>query len=146
MLHTELFVEILLAEDNPADVNMLREILRESKIANNLSVVNDGDDAVDFLRKRGEYAAAPRPDLILLDIGLPRKSGLDVLAEVKADPDLRQIPIIVLTTSKAEEDIFRSYDLHANSYITKPVHFSDLFEVVKLIEDFWFGIVKLPTR
>jgi CheY-like chemotaxis protein len=146
MAHHELFAEILIIEDNPADVDMIRETLRESKIANNLSVVSDGEVAMDFLHKRGEYAAAPRPDLILLDIILPKKSGLEVLAEVKADPDLRRIPIIVLTSSKAEEDIFKSYDLHANSYISKPVHLSELFQVIRGIEDFWFGIVKLPSR
>ena len=146
MVHHELFVEILLVEDNPADVNMMQETLRESKIANNLYVVSDGEQAMDFLHNQGDYAAAPRPDLILLDIGLPKKSGLEVLAEVKADLDLRQIPIIILTTSKSEEDIFKSYDLHANSYITKPVHLSELFEVVRGIEDFWFSIVKLPPR
>jgi len=140
------FVEILLVEDNPADVNMLRERLLESKVANELHVVNDGEAALDFLYRRGEFAAAPRPDLVLLDIGLPKKSGLEVLAEVKADPDLRRIPVIILTTSKAEEDVLRGYDLHANSYITKPVHLSELFEVMKGIEDFWFGIVKLPPR
>ena len=146
MAHHELFAEILLIEDNPADVDMMRETLRESKVANNLSVVNDGELAMDFLHNRGEYAAAPRPDLILLDIVLPKKSGLEVLAEVKADPDLRRIPIIVLTLSKEEEDIFKSYDLHANSYISKPVHLSELFQVIRGIEDFWFGIVKLPSR
>jgi DNA-binding response OmpR family regulator len=146
MVHHELFVEILLVEDNPADVNMMQETLRESKIANNLYVVSDGEQAMDFLHNQGDYAAAPRPDLILLDIGLPKKSGLEVLAEVKADLDLRQIPIIILTASKSEEDIFKSYDLHANSYITKPVHLSELFEVVRGIEDFWFSIVKLPPR
>jgi len=140
------FIEILLVEDNPADVNMLRERLLESKVANELHVVNDGEAALDFLYRRGEFAAAPRPDLVLLDIGLPKKSGLEVLAEVKADPDLRRIPVIILTTSKAEEDVLRGYDLHANSYITKPVHLSELFEVMKGIEDFWFGIVKLPPR
>jgi CheY-like chemotaxis protein len=140
------FVEILLVEDNPADVNILRESFRESKVANELHVVNDGEGALDFLYKRGAFAAVPRPDLVLLDIGLPKKSGLEVLAEVKADPDLRRIPVIILTTSKAEEDIFKSYDLHANSFITKPVHLAELFEVLKSIEDFWFGIVKLPPR
>jgi len=140
------FIEILLVEDNPADVNMLRERLLESRVANELHVVNDGEAALDFLYRRGEFAAAPRPDLVLLDIGLPKKSGLEVLAEVKADPDLRRIPVIILTTSKAEEDVLRGYDLHANSYITKPVHLSELFEVMKGIEDFWFGIVKLPPR
>jgi CheY-like chemotaxis protein len=140
------FVEILLVEDNPADVNMLRQSFRESKIANDLHVVNDGEMALDFLHKRGGFAEAPRPDLVLLDIGLPKMSGLEVLAEVKADPDLRRIPVIILTTSKAEEDIFKSYDLHANSFISKPVHLNELFKVLKTIEDFWFGIVKLPPR
>ena len=142
----EIFVEILLVEDNLADVNMLRETFRESKIANNLHVVNDGELAMDFLYNRGKFATAPRPDLILLDIGLPRKNGLEVLGEIKSDPKLRSIPVIILTTSKAENDIFKSYDLHANSFITKPVHLSEFFEVVKSIEDFWFKIVKLPTR
>ncbi|HXE95549.1 MAG TPA: response regulator [Dongiaceae bacterium] len=140
------FVEILLVEDNPADVNMLQESFRDSKVANELHVVNDGEAALDYLYKRGEFADTHRPDLVLLDIGLPRKNGLEVLAEVKADPGLRRIPVIILTTSKAEEDILRSYDLHVNSYITKPVHLSELFEVMKRIEDFWFGIVKLPPR
>ena len=140
------FVEILLVEDNPADVTMLRESFLESKVTNELHVVNDGEAALDFLYKRGEFADAHRPDLVLLDIGLPKKNGLEVLAEIKADPELRHIPVIILTTSAAEEDIFKSYDLHANSYIIKPVHLSELFEVMKTIEDFWFGIVKLPPR
>jgi two-component system, chemotaxis family, response regulator Rcp1 len=142
----EIFVQILLVEDNPADVNLLEEVFLRSKIANNLHVVNDGDQAMDFLYKRGNFAASPRPDLVLLDIGLPRKSGLEVLAEIKGDPGLKRIPVVMLTTSKAEEDILKSYDLHANSYITKPVHLEQFFEVVKTIESFWFGIVKLPPR
>src|SRR6185369_8714715 len=140
------FVEILLVEDNPADVNMLQESFLESKIANVLHVVNDGEAALNFLYKREEFADAHRPDLVLLDIGLPKKNGLEVLAEIKADPDLRRIPVIILTTSKADEDILKSYDLHVNSYITKPVHLSELFEVMKGIENFWFGIAKLPPR
>src|SRR6185369_2237804 len=112
------FVEILLVEDNPADVNMLQESFLESKVANELHVVDDGEAALDFLHKRGEFATAPHPDLILLDLGLPKINGLEVLAEIKADPDLRHIPVIILTNSKAEEDIFKGYDLHANSYIT----------------------------
>ena len=127
-------------------MNILQEGFFESKVANKLHVVNNGEAALDFLHRKGYFAGAPHPDLILLDIGLPKKSGLDVLAEVKADPELRPIPVVILTTSKAEEDIFKSYDLHANSYITKPVHLSELFEVLKIIEDFWFGIVKLPPR
>lgn len=140
------FIDILLVEDNPADVNMLREIFEESPLGNNLHVVTDGELAMDFLYNRGAYAAVPRPDLILLDIGLPKKGGLEVLAEVKGDPELKRIPVILLTTSKSEEDILKGYDLHANSYITKPVHLEQLFEVVKSIENFWFGIAKLPPR
>jgi two-component system, chemotaxis family, response regulator Rcp1 len=142
----ERFVDILLVEDNPADVHILREIFDESKISNALHVVNDGDQAMDFLYRRGQFAASPRPDLVLLDIGLPRKSGLEVLAEVKGDPDLKRIPVVMLTTSKAEEDVLISYDLHANGYIPKPMHLEQLLEVVKSLEEFWFGIVKLPPR
>ena len=142
----DMFIDILLVEDNPADVNMLREIFQESKIDNTVYVVNDGERAMDFLYQRGEFANSPRPDLVLLDIGLPRKGGLEVLAEIKGDPALKRIPVIMLTTSKAEEDILKSYDLHANSYITKPVHLDQFFEIVKSIENFWFGIVKLPPR
>jgi two-component system, chemotaxis family, response regulator Rcp1 len=139
-------IEILLVEDSPADVNLLQETFQESKIVNRLNVVNDGERAMDYLYRRGEFAAAPRPDLILLDLGLPKKGGLEVLAEIKGDTDLRRIPVIILTTSQAEADILRSYDLHANSFITKPVHLSEFFEVVRVIEDFWFSIVKLPPR
>ncbi|BCS52242.1 response regulator [Geobacter sp. SVR] len=146
MQHEEKSVEILLVEDNPADVHLLQEAFQESRIANHLSVVKDGELAMDFLYHRGEYAAVPRPDLVLLDIGLPKKSGLEVLAEIKDDPGLRRIPVIMLTTSKAEADILMSYDLHANSFITKPVHLHELFEVVRQIEEFWFEIVKLPPR
>ncbi|MBJ6724183.1 response regulator [Geomesophilobacter sediminis] len=146
MARDEVRVEILLVEDNEADVNIIRKTFEESKIANNVNVVNHGEDALDFMRRRGRYAGAPRPDLVLLDIGLPGISGLDVLGEVKGDPDLRRIPIIMLTTSKTEEDLFDSYDLHANSYITKPFHLNALFEVVREIEQFWFGTVKLPPR
>ena len=142
----ELLVEILLVEDNPADVSMMRKTLRESKIANNLQVVNDGEKALDYLFQRGEFAASMRPDLVLLDLGLPKKGGLEVLAEVKGDPGLRRIPVVILTTSKAEEDIIMSYDLHANSYIQKPVHLSEFVKMVNSIEEFWFGIVKLPPQ
>jgi len=139
-------IEILLVEDNPADVYMLRKSFNESRIANTIQVVNDGELALDFLYKRGDFAAAPRPDLVLLDIGLPKKSGLEVLAEVKADPDLMRIPVIILTTSRAEEDVLKSYNLHANSYISKPVHLEELFLVIKQIEGFWLSIVRLPPR
>lgn len=137
---------ILLVEDNPADINLLQEMLQESRILNILHFVTDGEDAMAFLRKDGRFAAAPRPDLILLDIGLPRKNGLEVLSEIKGDPALRRIPVIMLTTSQAEQDVFRSYDLHANSYITKPVHLDGFLQVLRAIEDFWLATVKLPSR
>lgn len=137
-------VEILLIEDNPGDVRLTSEGLREGKINNNLSVVGDGIDAMAFLRREGGYSAAPRPDLILLDLNLPRKDGREVLAEIKANEDLRRIPVVVLTTSSAEQDIIRTYDLAANCYITKPLDFDAFVEVVKSIEEFWFSIVRLP--
>lgn len=139
-------IDILLVEDNPADINILREIFAESKVANNLHVVNDGEQAMNFLYKRGEFTAVPRPDLVLLDIGLPKIGGFEVLAEIKGNPNLKRIPVIMLTSSKAEEDILKSYDHHANSYITKPVHLDQLIEVVRRIEEFWFGVVILPPR
>jgi CheY-like chemotaxis protein len=137
-------VEVLLIEDNPGDVRLTQEALKEAKVHNNLSVVNDGLDAMSFLRREGRFAQAPRPDLVLLDLNMPRKDGREVLAEVKADPDLRRIPVVVLTTSKAEEDILRSYDLHANSYVTKPVDFEQFMKVVRSIEEFWLSVVKFP--
>lgn len=138
--------EILLVEDSPSDVLMTREALQSAKVLNNLHVVEDGVQAMDFLYRRGDYASAPQPDLILLDLNLPRKSGLEVLAEVKADAKLRSLPIVVLTTSKAEEDIVRAYGLHANSYVTKPVDFSSFASVIRSIEHFWFAVVTLPNR
>jgi len=137
-------VEILLVEDNPGDVRLTREALREAKVRNNLSVAPDGVEALAYLRKEGQYADAVRPDLILLDLNLPRKDGREVLEEVKADPALRHIPVVVLTSSQAEQDILRAYDLHANCYVTKPVDLDQFITVVKSIEDFWFTIVKLP--
>ena len=137
-------IEILLVEDNPAHADMMRETLKESRIANHLTVASDGEMAMDILHKRGTFAASPRPGLVLLDLGLPKKSGLEVLAEIKADPDLRRIPVVILTSSKSEEDILRSYDLHANSFISKPVHLSEFLEVVKSIENYWFVIAKVP--
>jgi two-component system, chemotaxis family, response regulator Rcp1 len=137
-------IDILLVEDNPADVRLTREALKEGKIANNLHVAGDGVEALSFLRREGRHDAAPRPDLILLDLNLPRKNGRVVLEEVKEDPDLRRIPVVVLTTSEAEEDVERSYDLHANAYIRKPVDFGAFLDVVRVIEDFWFSVVKLP--
>ena len=139
-------IEILLVEDNPADVRLTQEALRESKVANNLHTVSDGVQALQFLRREGEHAEAPRPDLILLDLNLPRLSGREVLEQVKEDPDLRRIPVVVLTTSEAEQDIVRSYELHANAYVRKPVDFEQFTEVVRLIEDFWFTVVKLPPK
>ena len=137
-------IEILLVEDSPGDVRLTVEALAEAKVTNTLHVVEDGVEAMDFLNRRGRYAAAPRPDLILLDLNLPRKDGREVLAEIKKDPKIKHIPVVVLTTSKAEHDVFRSYSLHANCYITKPVDFDQFIEVVKSIEDFWLSVVRLP--
>lgn len=142
---TEL-VTILLVEDNPGDVRLTLTALERGGIANSVHVVSDGIAALDFLYRRGEYSDAPRPDLIFLDLNLPRKDGREVLAELKSAPGLRRIPIVVLTTSDAEEDVLRSYDLHANCYITKPLAFPDFVEVVNRLEEFWFGIVRRPAR
>lgn len=139
-------VEILLVEDNPGDVRLMQEGFKESKVRNTLHVVRDGVEALAFLRGGGEYADAPRPDLVLLDLNLPKKDGREVLAEIKEDPDLKRIPVVVLTISKAEEDILRSYNLHANCYITKPVDLEQFLGVVKAIDEFWFTIVKLPPK
>ena len=139
-------VEILLVEDNAGDVRLAREGLRECKLLNNLSVADDGVKAMAFLRREGEHAHAPRPDLIMLDLNLPRKDGREVLKEIKEDEKLKQIPVVVLTTSKAEEDIVKSYSLHANCYVTKPLAIEQFIEVVQAIETFWFTIVKLPPR
>jgi two-component system, chemotaxis family, response regulator Rcp1 len=139
-------VEILLVEDSPGDVRLTIEALKEAKIKNNLNVVQDGVDAMEFLQHKGSYKNAIRPDLILLDLNLPRKDGREVLAEIKNTPELRQIPVVVLTTSRAEEDVLRAYDLHANCYITKPVDFKQFMSVVKSIENFWLTVVKLPTK
>lgn len=139
-------VEILLVEDNPADVELTQEALHEHKIRNNLSVVTDGEKAMAFLRRAPGYEDAPRPDLMLLDLNLPRKDGREVLAEVKADPALKTIPVVILTTSKAEEDILRSYELQANCYVTKPVQLSQFLEVVRAIDAFWLTIVQLPPQ
>ena len=137
-------LRLLLVEDNPGDVRLTREALKEGKIRNNLHVARDGVEALAFLRREGEHADAPRPDVVLLDLNLPRKDGREVLTEVKNDPALRQIPVVILTSSQAEEDICRAYDLHANCYITKPVDLDQFIRVVKSIEDFWFTVVKLP--
>lgn len=139
-------IEILLVEDNPGDVGLVREALNDAKMRNKLHVVPDGVEAMMFLRAEDNYKDAPCPDVVLLDLNLPRKSGREVLAEIKSDPKLRSIPVVILTTSKEDEDICRSYDLHANCYITKPVDFEQFVKVVKSIEDFWFTVVKLPCR
>lgn len=139
-------IEILLVEDNPGDVRLTREALKEGKVFNRLSVVEDGAEAIEFLCRRGPYMDAPRPDLILLDFNLPKKDGREVLAEIKTDPNLRRIPVVVMTTSRAEEDILKAYDLHANCYITKPIDLEQFLGVVKAIEDFWLSIVKLPRN
>jgi DNA-binding response OmpR family regulator len=141
-----IMIEILLVEDDPADVLITREAFAENKVRNHLSVVSDGETAMAFLRREGQFASAPRPDLILLDLNLPRKAGHEVLAEVKSDADLQRIPVVILTTSDAEEDIVRSYDLHANAYVTKPVDFDRFLNVVRQIDDFFVTVVKLPSR
>lgn len=139
-------IELLLVEDNPGDVRLTQEALREGKVRNHLHVAADGVEALAFLRREAQYANAPQPDLILLDLNLPKKSGREVLAEIKADPALRRIPVVILTVSKAEEDVLKSYNLHANCYITKPVDLDQFIEVVKSIEDFWLTVVVLPPR
>ena len=139
-------VEILLVEDNLGDVRLTRETLKDSKLLNHISVVNDGEEAMALLRREGKYAGATRPDLILLDLNLPKKDGREVLREIKTDEQLRRIPVVVLTTSSAEQDILKTYDLHANCYITKPVNLDQFTSVVKAIEEFWFTIVRLPPE
>jgi len=139
-------IDVLLVEDDAGDVLLIREAFEHNKVHNNLAVVADGVEAIEFLRREGAHRTAERPDLILLDLNLPRKDGREVLAEVKNDPDLRSIPVVVLTTSKAEEDVLRSYDLHANAYVTKPVDFERFIEVVRQIDEFFVSVVKLPHR
>ena len=138
-------VEFLLAEDNPGDVRLTKEALRESKISNNLNVVPDGVEAMAFLCREGKYFDAPRPDVILLDLNLPKKDGREVLAEVKADPNLRLIPVVIITSSEAEQDVLRTYELHANCYVTKPVDLEQFIKVIQSIETFWLTIVTLPS-
>jgi CheY-like chemotaxis protein len=139
-------VEILLIEDNPGDVRLTMEALKEAKVINHLTVLKDGVEALAFLRRQGQYAKAPRPHLILLDLNLPKKDGREVLADIKADNTLKHIPIVVLTTSQDEQDVLKSYNLHANCYITKPVDLEQFIKVVRSIEDFWLGIVVLPLK
>jgi two-component system, chemotaxis family, response regulator Rcp1 len=139
-------IEILLVEDSPSDVDLTREALEDTKVHNNLSIVGDGVEALAFLRREGRYADAPHPDLILLDLNLPKKDGREVLAEIKSDPELRRIPVVVLTTSEAEQDIVESYNLHANCYVKKPVDLDAFIQVVRSIDNFWLAIVKLPGQ
>jgi CheY-like chemotaxis protein len=145
-LQPERQVEILLVEDDPGDVLMTREAFQDYKLRNQLHVVNDGVDAMSFLRQEGEHADKPRPDLVLLDLNLPRMDGREVLEEIKSDPELASIPVVVLTTSEAEDDVLRSYSLHANAYVTKPVDFERFIEVVRQIDDFFVTVVRLPSR
>jgi CheY-like chemotaxis protein len=139
-------IEILLVEDDPGDVLMTQEAFEEHKVRNNLTVVSDGAEALSYLRREGQYADAVRPDLILLDLNLPRRDGREVLAEVKKDEELGRIPVVVLTTSAADEDIMRSYQLHANAYVTKPVDFDRFIDVIRQIDQFFVSVVKLPPR
>jgi len=139
-------IEVLLVEDDPGDVLMTREAFEEHKVRNHLNVVTDGADALAYVRREGDFADAARPDLILLDLNLPKRDGREVLKEIKTDPDLREIPIVVLTTSAAESDVLASYQLHANAYVTKPVDFDRFISVVKQIDDFFVSLVKLPRR
>ncbi len=139
-------IEILLVEDNPGDVRLTREALKDGKIVNNLHVAEDGVEALAYLRREGEYSDAVRPELILLDLNLPKKDGREVLAEIKADKDLRRIPVVILTSSAAEQDIVKSYNLHANCYVTKPVDLDQFINVVKSIEYFWLTVVRLPPE
>ena len=139
-------VEILLVEDSPGDVRLTREALREGKVRNRLHVASDGVEALAFLRREGRHAAAPRPDVILLDLNLPRMDGREVLAALKADPALRRIPVVILTTSQDEQDVLRAYELHANCYITKPVDLDQFIAVIQSIESFWLTIVTLPEH
>ncbi len=143
-MHDVKAIDVLLVEDDPGDVLMTREAFKDNKLANRLSVVPDGVDAMAFLRKEDQYAGSPTPDLVLLDLNLPRMDGREVLAAMKSDPELRRIPVVVLTTSEAEEDVLRSYSLHANAYVTKPVDFQRFIEVVRQIDDFFVSVVRLP--
>ncbi len=139
-------IDILLVEDNAGDARLAQEAFKDAKVRNILYTVGDGVEAMAYLRRQGRYSDAARPDLILLDLNLPKKDGREVLAEIKADDDLKRIPVVILTVSKAEEDILKSYNLHANCYITKPINLDNFLEVVKSIEDFWLTIVKLPPN
>jgi len=146
MTDSDKTAEILLAEDNPGDVMLTKKALEKGKLANNLHVVTDGVEALEFLRREGEYEDSPRPDIILLDLNMPRKDGQDVLKELKNDDDLCRIPVVMLTSSESEEDIAKSYELNANAYLTKPVDFDGFIEIVNRLENFWFKVVKFPEK
>jgi chemotaxis family two-component system response regulator Rcp1 len=139
-------IDILVVEDNPGDARLIMEVLKSNKIHNSLRIVKDGVEAMDFLHKKGEFADVPRPDLIFLDLNLPKKDGREVLAELKSDNDLKSIPVVVMTMSQSEEDILRAYNLHANCFVTKPIDLDQFVKVVESIEDFWFSLVKLPSK
>ena len=139
-------IDILVVEDNPGDARLIMEVLKSNKIHNSIHIVKDGVEAMDFLHKKGEFADVPRPDLIFLDLNLPRKDGREVLAELKSDDKFKQIPVVVMTMSQAEEDILKSYSLHANCYVTKPIDLDQFVKVIESIEDFWFSLVKLPSK
>lgn len=139
-------IEILMVEDNPADVRLTIEAFKDAKVLNRMNVVEDGEAAMLYLRREDRYANAPRPDIVLLDLNLPKKDGREVLAEIKADPDLKRIPVVVLTTSEDQKDIFKAYDLHVNAYIAKPVDLDQFIRIVEVVENFWLSVVKLPPR
>lgn len=139
-------IDILLVEDNLGDVRLTKEALKDAKVLNEVYVVQDGVEAMQFLHKKGSFSSVPQPDLILLDLNLPKKDGREVLAEIKQDPKLKHIPVVILTTSKADEDIIKTYNLHANAYITKPVDLNRFIEIIHTLEEFWFSIVKLPPK
>jgi two-component system, chemotaxis family, response regulator Rcp1 len=139
-------IDILIVEDNPGDARLIREALNESEVYNNLYIVSDGVEAMGFLRNEGRFSDAPQPDLIILDLNLPRKDGREVLAEIKSDEKLMQIPVVIMTISQAEEDILNTYKLHANCYISKPIDLNEFIRVIKSIEEFWFSVVKLPPK
>jgi two-component system response regulator len=139
-------IDVLIVEDNPGDARLIMEVLKSNMVYKSLHVVTDGVEAIDFLNKKGRFTLMPRPDLIILDLNLPKKDGREVLAELKSDERFKQIPVVVMTTSQAEEDILNSYNLHANCYITKPIDFEHFVQVVGSLENFWFSLVKLPPK